>query len=381
MDLGGVNKVVLITNIPNPYRVPLFNELNKQLEDRGAKLKVVFAAKKHKRRLFKLSEDDLKFDHTYLGSKPFDTGKDASATFLYAGIDVLIKKEKPSHVIVSGFSAGTAKVLKQASKLGFSTFVWSGTITPFTGKLSWLKNVWRRWLAKKVDGFICYGTKAQDYLVHHVGANRDKTTISFNTVDTEFFGEETGRLRAMSPVTQGLRQLTSISYLTDRKDNRTLIDLVVALCKTRTDFVLNLLGDGEQREELEAYARERGVSDQVLFHGFVQKQDIPAFLAKTDIFLFHTKFDIWGLVLNEAMAAGLACVASVNGGATHDLIQEGKTGFKTDFLNLEETAAKVNRLLDDDSLRVKMGKNAQQLIETKINLSTSANSIVKALGI
>lgn len=381
MDVGKTNRVVLITNIPNPYRVPLFNEFAQQLAAKGASLKVVFAAKTYERRLFKISKDEMQFDYEFLDSKAIDRGKDTSATFLYAGVEEVLQQEQPTHVIVSGFSAATAKVVRKAKRMGYSTFVWSGTVLPFTGKLAWAKNLWRKRLVKKVDGFICYGTKAQNYLVEHLGVSRDKITISFNTVDTKFFGEETTRLRAMAPKENDLRQLTSISYLTDRKDNKSLIDLVVALKKIRTDFVLNLLGDGEQGEELKAYARQKGVSEQVIFHGFVQKQDVPAHFALTDVFFFNTKFDIWGLVLNEAMSAGLACIASVNGGSTHDLIQDGNTGFSCDFANIDDVVAKVNELLDNEELRNEIGRNARQLIETKINLKTSANSIVKALAI
>ena len=57
-----MKKVVLITNIPNPYRVPLFNELSKQLRNESIHLKIIFANRTYKRRRFKLNEGDFKFD-------------------------------------------------------------------------------------------------------------------------------------------------------------------------------------------------------------------------------------------------------------------------------------------------------------------------------
>lgn len=50
-------------------------------------------------------------------------------------------------------------------------------------------------------------------------------------------------------------------------------------------------------------------------------------------FLFQTDFDIWDLVLVEAMSAGLPCISSIHAGATHDLIKDGVTGFA---MNLSE---------------------------------------------
>lgn len=381
MDVAKAKKVVLITNIPNPYRVPLFNELNGQLINQGASLKVVFAAKKYGRRLFKLSENEMRFDYEFLHSRAIERGKDASATFLYSGIEAMLHREQPTHVMVSGFSVAAAKVIRKAKAMGYSTFVWSGTVLPFTGKLSWAKNLWRKWLARKIDGFICYGTKAKNYLVNQLGVEQEKVHISFNTVDTDFFRVATEEHRRQNIDKSFVKQLTSISYLNERKDNRTLIDLVFSIGQIRGDFVLNLIGDGEQRAELEAYAEEKGVSEHVLFHGFVQKNDLPKHLAKTDVFLFHTKFDIWGLVLNEAMAAGLPCLSSVHAGATDDLINEGETGFSVDFSNIEIATQRVMTLLDDEDLGKKVGKNASRFIQENMGLANSAGSIVKALAI
>ena len=61
-----MKKSVLITNIPNPYRVPLFNELSKQLKNDNIHLKIIFANKTYKRRLFQLNESDFQFDYTFL---------------------------------------------------------------------------------------------------------------------------------------------------------------------------------------------------------------------------------------------------------------------------------------------------------------------------
>ena len=58
-----MKKVILITNIPNPYRVPLFNELANRHQSLDLKLKIVFANSTYKRRLFKLNEADFKFEY------------------------------------------------------------------------------------------------------------------------------------------------------------------------------------------------------------------------------------------------------------------------------------------------------------------------------
>lgn len=372
-------KLVLVTNIPNPYRVPLFNELHRQLLKKEIAFKVLFAARGYEHRRFKLEDLDFQFEHEFLDAKPIEVGKAENVRFLYQGLAKKLKAEHPSWVIVSGFSAATAKVLWMGLFSRYRTFIWSGTISPFTGKLRVVKQFWRKLLAMFSTGFICYGTMARDYLTNYLGVAPEKVHISFNTVDTTFFETETLRLREQQNG-QAKKQLTSISYLTERKDNETLLNVAAELLKLRKDFVLHIIGDGEQKGELQKITFTLGLSDHVLFPGFVQKNDLPQYLAQTDVFLFHTKSDIWGLVLNEAMAAGLTSLSSTNAGATSDMVIEGHTGFKTDFTKSKETAAKIHELLDDDALRARIGKNAQKLVETEFTLARSAERIIKAIG-
>lgn len=382
MALLKQQKLVLVTNIPNPYRVPLFNELNRQLREKGVAFKVLFAAKGYEHRLFKLEDLDFQFEHAFLDAQPIEVGKSENVTFLYKGLSKELKKERPDWVIVSGFSAATAKVLWTGLFSRYKTFIWSGTIAPFKGKLGALKLLWRKLLATAAKGFICYGTRAKGYLVNYVGVAENKVHISFNTVDTHFFKEQTESLRAQrAGSADGRKHLTSISYLTERKDNSTLLLVTAALLQIRQDFVLDIIGDGEQKEDLLAKAADLGLSEHVRFPGFVQKQNLPEYFAQTDVFLFHTKVDIWGLVLNEAMSAGLSCLSSINAGATSDLIIEGETGHKVDFGQYQKTAELIHELLNNDDERSRMARRAQERIENHFTLERSAESIVKTLAL
>ncbi len=66
--------------------------------------------------------------------------------------------------------------------------------------------------------------------------------------------------------------------------------------------------------------------------------------------------NIWGLVLVEAMSAGLPCISSIYAGATHDLIKDGVTGFAMDFSETEEVVDKVNWILENPELSKKLVK-------------------------
>lgn len=90
--------------------------------------------------------------------------------------------------------------------------------------------------------------------------------------------------------------------------------------KLRNDFSLRIIGDGPAADSLKTLTKELELENTIIFEGFKQKSDLPPYLEQTDCFLFQTGCDIWGLVLNEAMASGLPCIVSPNAGAARDLI-------------------------------------------------------------
>jgi glycosyltransferase involved in cell wall biosynthesis len=111
--------------------------------------------------------------------------------------------------------------------------------------------------------------------------------------------------------------------------------------------------------------RTLGLTDCIRFHGFRQKDELPAFFAQSTCFLFQTDFDIWGLVLNEAMSAGLPCISSTNAGATSDLVIDGENGFVADFSKHEEVIEKIEMLLNNPDKARKMGEEAARFIRSR----------------
>lgn len=108
------------------------------------------------------------------------------------------------------------------------------------------------------------------------------------------------------------------------------VDVVVRcfnrLAELFPDVELEILGHGSQREALErlvsAKARPR-----VTFHGAVPRQDVPGIFAHGDIFVHANHRQGWGMVVNEALAAGMPVIASREIGAAEDLIEDGVNGF------------------------------------------------------
>jgi glycosyltransferase involved in cell wall biosynthesis len=235
----------------------------------------------------------------------------------------------------------------------------------------------RRLMVGRASGFIAYGSLAAEYL-KQLGAKPEKISIGINTVDTTFFKQETQRQRSFVKA-DGKKHLIFTGYLVPRKNILKLLVCIRNLSTKRNDFILDILGDGSDRPRLEKYVKDLGLQDFVSFHGFIQREDLPAYFSKGSCFLFQTGFDIWGLVLNEAMAAGLPVISSINAGATFDLVQDGITGYRVDFEEVEKVADTISQLLDNPRKAAEMGQNASGFIEEKASLKASASGFVRAI--
>ncbi len=379
MPLSQSKKILLITNIPNPYRIPLFNKLNKQLEDNGFKLKVIFGAKGYDRRRWEVNMSECSFNYEIIDSKKINySNPEKSTSFTYKGLYQVISEERPSVIITNAFSLATMKLWMRSFYRNTAYIIWSGAIQRKNRPNSFLRILQRKMLIKRAVGFIAYGKKAKEYLIS-LGADPYKIEIGINTVDTEFYKKETEKIRNYENKNDNKKHLLYIGHLTKGKRIDQLFEIIKVLSKKRKDFVLELVGDGDEMENLKTLSENLNISNFVKFEGFQQKKDIPRYLARADCLLFPSEYDVWGLVLVEAMAAGVLCISSIYAGATHDLIQDGITGFAMDFYETEKVAEKVDLIFKNTELANEISQNASNFIAGNVSLEKSAAGFVKAI--
>jgi len=373
-----MKKVILITNIPNPYRIPLFNEMSRQFKDKDVHLKLVFGSAGYKRRFFVIDTSEMKFDYEILKDIGHTFSKDGEKTlFLYKGLTKLMDNENPDAIIVAGFSPATVKVFIRKVIKGTPYIIFSGTIERGKRNQNFVRRFQRRILTKNAASFVAYGNMAKQYLVNS-GAPESHVFIGRNTVDTTFFYDKTNELRNQLTLDASKVHFTYLGYLVPRKNVMLLLQSVKIVAEKRRDFVLDIIGDGISLQELKSFVEQNQLNDVIAFHGFRQKNELPAFFANSRGLLFQTDFDIWGLVLNEAMAAGVPCLASPNAGATYDLIEEGRTGFVVDFTNTQLVAQKIEWLIDHPKEAAQIGKNGADYIKEKVTISHAAKGFLDA---
>jgi glycosyltransferase involved in cell wall biosynthesis len=120
---------------------------------------------------------------------------------------------------------------------------------------------------------------------------------------------------------------------------------------------LCLAGGGPSERELRAAASELGIAERVTFTGWVEHAQLADYYAAADLFVFPSPADAMGIVLVEAMSAGLPCVAVDRYGPS-EVVTDGVTGFLTQF-DEQDFSEAVRWLLDNPFLRQRMSAAAR----------------------
>ncbi len=371
-------KVVLVTNIPSPYRIPLFNELTKQLRNIELDLVVIFGNRIYSRRKFDaIPEKEYEFEFHFLNSETINFGNEEKTYFSYKGLFKLIKMIDPACVIMNGFTIAATRLWLQSFISKRPYILWVGSVIKQGRFDSMARRIQRKLIINRSASFIAYGSMAREYLLK-MNAPPEKIFIGINTVDTSFFKSATESIRSQGHIKEK-HHLTYIGYLSKRKNVNKVLEVVQQLQQRRNDFILDLIGDGPEKEALENYVKESGITDLVRFHGFKQKDELPGYLAVSDCLLFQTDFDIWGLVLNETLAAGVPVIASTNAGATKDLIIDGVTGYISDYNDPIKVCEIIEVLFDNQDLAKKISDEARAHVSNYASIEVSARGFADAV--
>lgn len=137
-------------------------------------------------------------------------------------------------------------------------------------------------------------------------------------------------------------------------------DLLKAMTDVEAELIIG--GDGMMRESWERLAASLNLSDKVRFIGTVPESELASLYRSADIFVLpaSARSEAFGLVLLEAMAAGLPCVTTELGTGTSYVVQHNVSGLVVPARTPSALAESINHLLADESLRKRMGEAGQE---------------------
>ncbi|MEN3042426.1 MAG: glycosyltransferase family 4 protein [Fervidobacterium sp.] len=338
-------RVLFLTNIPSPYRVAFFNELGKHCE-----LTVLFERQAAKDRNSKWFQNNFEnFKPIFL--KGIYTGSDSA---LSLSIIKHLSNKKYDIVIIGGYSTPTSIIAILNLWLKKVPFILNadGGFIRSEGKL---KKAIKTFLISRATWWICSGEYTKKVLQHY-GANPARIyTYPFSSIhDYDILTspptlEEKEKLRKKLGI-KGEKIVLSVGQFIKRKGFDILIKASKNLLPGTSVYIIG----GEPTDEYKQLVRENGVNDRVYFLPFKTKQELREYFIASDVFTLPTREDIWGLVINEAMAYGLPVVTTDKCIAGIELIKNEENGYIVPVEDEITLSEKINVILSNEMLRNQM---------------------------
>lgn len=141
----------------------------------------------------------------------------------------------------------------------------------------------------------------------------------------------------------------------ERKGLPVLLDAFERIARKHPRLRLLTLGGGPEKAAYQAMV-PTDLCDRVIFHGHKDPKDLPEVFANADIFCLPSRHDGWGVVVNEALGAGLPILVSDATGAGPDLVDQGGNGFITPVGDAEALARALDQVAGDCALRAGMAQ-------------------------
>jgi glycosyltransferase involved in cell wall biosynthesis len=249
------------------------------------------------------------------------------------------------------------------------------------------RRAWKERVKARIVRLCSSGMVAGDpharYLAN-LGLPAERIFQGYDVVDNAYFSGGADAARRDAPRLRQELELPERYFLASSRfePKKNLFGLLDAYARYRTQaatpWSLVILGDGELREKLLAHCGTMGLVGDVYFPGFRAYTELPAYYGLAKAFVHASTVEQWGLVVNEAMAAGLPVIVSNRCGCAPDLVDHQRNGFLFDPFDTDALAKLLLRVSANDGDRAAMGAASQAII-SRWSPETFAANLTRAV--
>jgi glycosyltransferase involved in cell wall biosynthesis len=357
-------KLVVITEIISPYRIPVFNALARM---ERIDLHVIFLAETDPtQRQWAIHKDEIHFSYEVLPSWRRRFGP--YHVLLNTEASLALRRARPQVMVCGGYNyLASWQSLWWARRHGVPFLLWVESTAEDRRNRHSLIEFLKTKFMRGCDAFIVAGKSSREY-VRSFGAGTDVIFVAPDAVDSRFFAAQAEAARRNDAARRRALGLPSRFFLFAGRlvTEKGVFDLLQAYnalpSQLRTEIGLVFAGEGPARGELEhrAASFSPGV---VQFTGFAQREELASYYGLAEIFVFPTHTDPWGLVVNEAMACGLPIICSSAAGCAADLVEDGWNGRVVSPGEPDVLASAMYELAQNGELRARMAEHSQERIE------------------
>lgn len=233
---------------------------------------------------------------------------------------------------------------------------------------NWIKERLKRALVGHCSAALVGGTPHARY-IEKLGMPADRIFTGYDVIDNDWFAGGAAAARARETELRAELRLPWQYFLASSRfiEKKNLERLLRAYSQYRVQagdaaWHLVLLGSGPLQRSLERCVQELSIASFVQFAGFRQYGELPQYYGLAGAFIHASTVEQWGLVVNEAMAAGLPVLVSNACGCAADLVQEGRNGFPFDPLRLDQMTTALGAVSRDLRAAREMGQESARII-------------------
>jgi glycosyltransferase involved in cell wall biosynthesis len=362
-------KYLILTDIPTPWREPIFERVHRQL---GDQFHVVYCKDNEKRRLWHVSRGT----HPKTMLRALTTSLGGKERFFNPGIVPFLIRHRPEVALIfSNIKDPTAllgmllcRILR--TRLILMSDTWLGRDQGINLAQKLARRVVYNWFG---DAFVGVSKQTLAMFTHfNRRVRKEQTFLSPLCADNEYFQRRLQTRR----IDRDFDVLFAGRIVSEK--NVVFFAEVCAALKRRLG-VCRALILGEGQEELKAQMRgifeAAGVEHN--FAGFIQHEELPEYYARAKVLLLPTAGDCWGVVLNEAMISGTPVVTTPMTAAAGEMVLHGRNGSVLP-LDVDSWCNHISQLLLDQDLWQAFSKAAQESA-AEFSFDKAAQGIVAAM--
>ncbi len=347
--------VVYWNNIPAPYMVDRFNAV---IRRGNIDLEAWFGARTDPGRSWTIDESTWLFPHRYLPRVAIGRHRLSLPT-------PVLTARRPDLLVSLYATPSFVAGLRIAWWRGWRTALWvEVTFDSWVQRRRW-KDALKRAIFQRVDGIITAGHDGRVFAMRY-GVPSGRVHIARHVVDSGYFAKEAATARPARDAIRADLGLSGVVFvyvgrLWQGKGIEPLLSAYKALVREFPDDTsLLLVGDGPEEARIARMAKSEDL--RVTLAGFHQRVDLPRLYAAGDVFVFPTLGDPYGLVVDEAMAAGLPVISTTAAGEIRERVTDGVNGFLVPPDDPGALKAAMRRLAVDAALRHQMGARSAEMI-------------------
>lgn len=341
-------KVLFITNLPSPYRIDFFNEFGKHCD-----LTVLYERHSALDRNENWRGDIANnYSEKYVDLKPI--GTDRSIGY---GLVNEIKTRSFDRLIISGYaSPAVIMAILYCRIKNIPYYIESDG--GFNKKDKFPKSMIKRFLLRKAKGYFITCDEYKKYLLRLGIDERRLHKYPFTSLKEEDIISEPISFIAKQQIRGNLgiaekKVILAVGQFIQRKG----FDVLINAAKDLPAYVGVYIVGGDPTDEYIALQAELKLNN-IHYVGFKTKEELKKYYQASDIFVLPTREDVWGLVVNEAMANGLPVITTEKCIAGLELICNGENGFIVEADNVLQLSSCINEIIDDDERLESMGINS-----------------------